>query len=368
MSRLKVLFMFSAVLLFGSRSAFGTNFAVGTCEPKLTSYSTIAEAVSTVPAGSIIEVCPGTYPEQFTISKPLTLEGIASGNLNEAIITVPSAGLSENAPNFFAQVYVTAGPVNITNITVDGLSNGLGISTQLAGIYYGAGSSGVIKDVTTRFQLDNESGIGIIANNSNSTNESLTIQNCSIHDFDFAGILVQGKYTATIKANLLDDSAAPGAIFAISDTSDGSITDNVITGPGRNVESQGVTVDAKAVTITGNTVVNFSSGLVDFDGASYTSNIVRNVVVGISLSKAGAAVESNNVTQAFLYGIGLSCAVSTVKGNTISDAGNGIGQVPSGFSSTNSYFNVAVIQQTCADANNAALPKWMSPPRRPVAL
>jgi hypothetical protein len=89
MSRLKILFLFTAVLLFGTHSVFAADYAVGTCEPKLPSFSKIADAVSTVPADSIVEVCPGTYAEQFTISKALTLEGIRSGNSDQVVITVP---------------------------------------------------------------------------------------------------------------------------------------------------------------------------------------------------------------------------------------------------------------------------------------
>jgi pectin methylesterase-like acyl-CoA thioesterase len=43
------------------------------CDIKLVGYQTIQAAVIAVPAGSTIEVCPGTYPEQVVISKPLTL-------------------------------------------------------------------------------------------------------------------------------------------------------------------------------------------------------------------------------------------------------------------------------------------------------
>ena len=88
----------------------------------------------------------------------MTLEGITSGNSNQAIITVPSAGLTNNEVNYAAQVLVTAGPVNITYITVDGTGNNLDGSYALAGLFYGTGSSGVIKDVTTRFQLTQVKG------------------------------------------------------------------------------------------------------------------------------------------------------------------------------------------------------------------
>jgi hypothetical protein len=366
MSRLKILFLFTALLVFGTHSAFATDYAVGTCEPKLTSYSSISDAVSLVPAGSIVEVCPGTYAEQFTISKALTLEGITSGNSNLVVITIPSGGLSVNASPFAAQVLVTAGPVNITNITVDGTGNGLGGSADLAGIYYGAGSSGVIKDVTTRYQLDSGHGFGIFADNTNSTTELLTIEDCSVHDFDYAGISVRGNYTATIKANHVNGSTVTTAVFGIADVSAGSITDNIVIGPGASVNSQGITIQTPSATVTGNTVTNWFYGFVDFAAASYTSNTLRDTAYGVYLEVAGAKVESNTITQSVERGIELNCFAGTVKSNTINDAPIGLDNVPSGLSTTNTYFNVSSFRTTCAGAS-AALPKGMAPPRRPTS-
>src|SRR6202161_1265419 len=256
MKRLRILFLFTAVLLFGTHYTLAANFAVGTCEPKLVSFSTISAAVAAVPAGSIVEVCPGFYPEQGHISKALTSEAITSGDSNQAIIAVPSGGLSENAPEFAAQVYVTAGPVDITNITVDGDGNNLGGSPLLAGIYYGAGASGVIKDVTTFGQVNSGSGFGIVVNNTNSTSESVTTEDCDVEDFDSVGIDVEGKLTATVKANEVDASNATAMVFGIVADSAGSITDNAVTGPGVGVESDGIFVLNASATISDNTVIN----------------------------------------------------------------------------------------------------------------
>jgi len=45
--------------LFLSASSFaGTKYAVGTCRPSLPSYTTISQAVSGVPSGSTVLVCP----------------------------------------------------------------------------------------------------------------------------------------------------------------------------------------------------------------------------------------------------------------------------------------------------------------------
>src|SRR3954449_8684938 len=49
-------------------------------------FATIQAAVAAAAAGTTLQVSPGTYPEQVTIGKSLTLEGTAPG----AIIQAPS--------------------------------------------------------------------------------------------------------------------------------------------------------------------------------------------------------------------------------------------------------------------------------------
>ncbi len=78
-------------------------YVVGTCKPRLTSFVSISAAVGSVPAGSTILVCPGTYAEQVTIAKPLTLQGIASANQDLATIAIPSSGAVGNATSIFGQ-------------------------------------------------------------------------------------------------------------------------------------------------------------------------------------------------------------------------------------------------------------------------
>ncbi len=354
MSRLNILFLLAAVFFFGNHSAFATTYAVGTCEPHLTSYSSISQAVGIVPPGSIVNVCPGTYLEQITIAKPLTLQGVTIGNVTGAVVGVPSGGLAVNISPYAAHILVTSGPVIISNITVDSSHNALGSGTKLAGIYYAAGSSGIIKDVATRHQTDSGTGVGIFADNTNGTDELLTIENCSIHDFDFTGIFVEGNYTATIKANTVDASSATAAVFGIVLYTAGSVTANVASGPNNGTfDSQGITTNFATPTVTTNTIANYYYGLADFAGATYTANTVRNSYIGVSLS-AGAKAESNTITWSAIYGIDFKCASATVKSNTITDTPTALVSVPSGLSSTNTYFNVPAIRSTCTGAATAS--------------
>jgi hypothetical protein len=294
----------------------------------------------------------------------MTLEGITSGNSNQAIITVPSAGLTNNEVNYAAQVLVTAGPVNITYITVDGTGNNLDGSYALAGLFYGTGSSGVIKDVTTRFQLDSGQGVGILAGSATST--SVTIEDCSVHDFGYIGIFVEDKVTATVKANHVNVSNATTSVFGINlDAEGGTISDNDVIGPGLVVGGQGITVTGAPITVSENTVTNWGFGIVDFGFGSYTGNALRNNGIGIDLTAGEETAESNTITQSSIA-IYFNCLKSTVKGNTINDATlDGLESVRSGVSSANTYFNVSTILSTSGrvDAASAALPK-LTPRRR----
>src|ERR1700686_617763 len=154
MLRPRVLCLLVLGLLLAVHPMVAANYAVGSCKPSLTSYPTISVAVSTVPPGSTVEVCPNTYPEQVTIAQPLTLKGVTSGNAGQAVITVPSAGLAVVTTGFSnsiapqVAVTATAGPVNISDLTVDGTGNTVGGSgTWLVGFLYDEGSPGPATEV-----------------------------------------------------------------------------------------------------------------------------------------------------------------------------------------------------------------------------
>ncbi len=155
MSRHLAWFFSVVVMLAVSAPLQALNYEVGGCKTGsgYVNFTTISAAVAGVPAGSKILVCPGAYPEQVTITQPLTLQGIASNNSNRAVIAInPIGGLATNVTSIigqglYAQVLVQnvnpPGPVNITGITVDGGGGNVGCSTSvgLVGIFYAAGKT-----------------------------------------------------------------------------------------------------------------------------------------------------------------------------------------------------------------------------------
>lgn len=155
MRHFKHLLWLSALLLLSLQAVLASTVQVGTCKPHLKSFSTISAAVSGVSAGSTIQVCPGTYAEQVTITQPLNLVGATVGTANDIVIAVPAAGLLPNTTSMFgesvaAQILVEgAGPVHIANIAVDGTGGDMGCLSGIwvVGIFYGSGSSGTVARV-----------------------------------------------------------------------------------------------------------------------------------------------------------------------------------------------------------------------------
>ncbi len=349
MSRLRVLFLLAIGLLLAVHPMFAANYAVGTCKPSLPSYPTISAAVGAVPPGSTVEVCPGTYPEQVIIAQPLTLQGIASGNSSQAVITVPAGGLATTPGvelgTLAPQVEVTSGPVNITNITVDGTGGpSCSSGAALVGIYYGSGSSGTVNEATVRNEIDGGCGDGIVAENGTATNESVIIENSSVHDVDANDIITDSNQTpptltATIKGNYLASSYI--GVYVYVGAGPGSVTGNIVTGG-----SWGIVSAAPSVTMSGNTVTSSPKGISAFaTGNNITSNRVwKSSSYGIGLAASGLTIQSNFIAESSV-GIEFFCDTgNTVSHNTINDATTGLDSVPASFSGTNSFDNVATVR------------------------
>jgi hypothetical protein len=86
MGRVSRVKLYLLIILVFAHGLQATTYVVGTCKPRLRSFSNISAALAATPAPDVVQVCPGTYPEQVEITQPVTLAGIASGNSEQAII------------------------------------------------------------------------------------------------------------------------------------------------------------------------------------------------------------------------------------------------------------------------------------------
>jgi hypothetical protein len=323
-------------------------YYVGSCNAG--GYGTIQAAVDAVPAGSTIDVCPGTYPEQVTISKALTLQGITYSNSSQAIITMPSAGLTTTSDVYWgvisAQVEVTSGPVNITNVTVDGTAGTSDCPfNSYTGIFYANGSSGTVNEVETRGQncAFSGSGFGIMAENGAGTVQVVKIENSNIHDYSYIGVFTAAASPSTLTATISGNYVYGGGskdyagIDAYTNTA-GVVSGNIISG-----STRGVLVYSGTVTVSGNTVTDGSYGIDLQAAASVTSNRVFNTPTGIFVGVNGATIKSNTIAKA-ATGIQINCWTATVTGNTVNGATNGLDYVPSAFAGANKFYNVATVR------------------------
>jgi hypothetical protein len=192
-----------AFTCFLAQSAWAANVAVGNCTTLTKTYSTIQAAVTLSAPGTIIEICPGIYPEQVVITRRLVLQGVASGS-GAAVIVPPAGGLVVNAADFDNSGFPTAaqvlveGPfisgVVISNLTVDGTGNGIAACTpDPVGILF-QNSSGTVNHVAVRNQslppADQgcQSGLGIYVQTAPGYSSTVTVENSSVHNYNKNGI------------------------------------------------------------------------------------------------------------------------------------------------------------------------------------
>lgn len=395
----RILLRLAFGVALASAPSYAATVAVGTCEKSLAHYSTIGAAISSVPAGSTIMVCPNSYPEQIVIDKPLTLKGVAFDNGGAATITAPAGGIVANtfsvsSPTtaIAAQIAVNtdvATAVNISNLVVDGSNNGIGGCAPLfVGIYYG-NSSGTLTHVSAVNQMlapslnGCQSGLGIFVESDGTGGKStVTLSDNYVYNFDKNGITGDGVGTAvTINGNTVigagpTTGAAENSI-QVSDGATGSVSGNIV---GANVWSPDVFGDtgdaaagiliyaSKNITVNGNTVTQTQYGIAfvsadstdTADGGTINSNKISNTLLydGIDLCSNGSNLKGNVITGSGESGIHFddSCGSTgnsnTATGNTINTACAGVLAGPSvtGNTSTpNTFINTVTQTLTGSD-------------------
>jgi hypothetical protein len=365
-----VLVIAAALLSLGAAELHAsTTYIVGTCKAG-TQFSSIQAALDAVPSPNVVEVCPGTYAEQITIINAVSIEALSINNSSYVHITVPSGGLTTNttinggATSAAAHVFVknATGEVNLTGLTVDSTGNNVPTGAALVGVLY-QHSPGTVNHVIAVHQVSGQStGYGIYMEGG-SSNPTVTVENCSVYDFDFGGIYVTGpngptivgpdatenatsQLTAKVTGNFIITTAAPGTLEMLfgSSTVD-TVTGNLSAGADRGADGMYIEANAGS-TFSGNTIINSTVGITLLaDGPSVTGNKLYNDgnggpgAIAVYANLTTSKITGNLIQNAQTDGINLDCnTVGTlVNSNTFEYLAEGFLNAPSGFSGSGTY-------------------------------
>lgn len=358
----RIMLVVAVLLTLGIVSQASAQTVVGTCVPALESYTTIQQAVNVSASGTVIEICPGNYPEQVTITQSMTLIGVANPSTGQdaAVIVSPAGGVHRTAYDFdnnsfpiAAQVLVqgTFGiPTQVTlqNLTVDGAGNGLnGCGTDIVGILF-QNASGTLQNVATRNQTlppadagcqDGE-GIFVETQSKYGFSSTVTVENSSVHDYQKNGITGNDLGTSiTITSNSVRGWGATPAIAqngiqiccgATGTVTSNSVIDDDYTGPSYGssgillfdtLENSGITVSSN---IIGNTQLPVAVYTDEFaanqygDGVTILSNQIFGALTfdAIDVCTNGNTVKKNSITNSTDSAIHLDASCSGSGNNT----------------------------------------------------
>jgi len=265
-------------------------------------YTTITDAVNAAAPGDVIEICPALYPEQLTITIPLTLRGLGVDGINRVLIQ-PSSLLPVSSLSFEAVITVmNAQGVTIQNLAIDASKNAAsGCTVALAGIHF-YNASGIVDSATiSGTQLSNPlscttlfpgNGFGVQVDETagSTASFSVTVRNTSIHDFGRNGILVIGS-GESVK---IDGNSIAGV------------------GPSTGVHQFGVFLaDGATGQVIGNSISQGNCGTIPIpdcfnlrsegvvlrsvgNGAVVADNMITNVQAGVFVNGATGAVVTRN--------------------------------------------------------------------------
>ena len=281
-------------------------------------FATIQAAVNAANAagGDTIQINPGTYTEQVTIDKSLTMTGAASGVIIQSPTTLtPDSGLNsvveiKNAAVVTVSDVTIQGPVP-TDITID------------AGILVVGGATANVTNSTIAHirsePLNNNSGTGygiLVGDLSGTEVGTAAITDDAILDYQKNGIAVRGGSSATIADNMIA-TAGPASVIA---------QNGIVISPGATATITGNTITGNQYIGPGSGPDPFNStqaaGIVVFGSASVTGNTVTGNDIGIASNTTGATISGNTLENSF-EGVFLLAGTATVSSNTID--GNNIG-------------------------------------------
>jgi hypothetical protein len=283
-------------------------------------FSTIQAAIDAASPGETIRVCKGTYHEQLTIQKSLTLAADNSVVLSPTGMTANATGLTQSDQIAAAVLVQNAAFVRISGFRIYGAENQISeCSPRLIGVLFQDASGRIEHNAVRHFRLNSDpgcqSGNAIEVETSAGGNSIVTISDNSVDDYQKNGITAnETGSSVTIDGNTVVGigptiGAAQNGI-QVGFGASGSITNNDVS---KHVWSPCVSIaqcstDATGILVFESNNIQVSSNSVGtnqigiFTGGNNTriaSNRVSNSLVldGVALASNNNIVELNHIAQ-----------------------------------------------------------------------
>jgi parallel beta-helix repeat protein len=329
--------------------------------PAPTPYTTVGAAVAASQPHDVVVVCAGTYQEQLTITKPLTLRGEPGAVLKPVGMIANTTSLTTG--NALATVIAVSGVsgVTIEGLTIDGEDNGISTcpapalapTPDLFGIFF-RNASGVVRDSAIRnMRLPSlpscRGGTGILVQSANGGRSAVVIEGNSIHAFQRNGITAnEVGTTVDIRRNIVTGlGPTTGAVqngIQVALGATGVIEDNVVTHTisancanaatcAANANNVLVGSGSSSVRVARNVLGHGQTGVAVFgDGNRVQDNVIFETLVfdGIYVEGDGNHVHGNDVTRSDESGIFIVGNGNRVTNNRINEAPVGLLDVGAG--------------------------------------
>ena len=285
-------------------------------------FTSIQDAINAANPGSLVRICPGTYHEQLSINKSLSIEGDNGAIVLPSSMVANTTG-SSGTPIAAAILVKDAANVEIEGVIVDTANNGITeCAPDLIGILYQNSSGSIehnaVRNTKLSVSLNGcQSGDAIVVQSLGGETSKVSIDDNSIHDYQKNGITGNESGTEVTITNNVVTGLGPttGAAqngIQIGFGAKGGVLRNTVTD---NVWSPCVSLTNCASNATG--ILVFQS-----DDVRVEYNSVATNQVSIFAGGQNAKIVSNNISNSLvLVGIDLAGDNNHASRNDVTNSG-----------------------------------------------
>jgi nitrous oxidase accessory protein NosD len=285
-------------------------------------FTSIQDAINAANPGNLIRVCPGTYREQLSINKSLSIEGDNGAIVMPSNMRVNATG-STGTPIAAAILVKEAANVEIQGLIVDTVNNGITqCSPNLIGILYqnSSGSIGHNAVRNTKLSVSSngcQSGDAIVVQSLGGETSKVSIDDNSVHDYQKNGITgnelgTEVTITNNVVTGLGPTTGAAQNGVQIGFGAKGSVLRNAVAD---NVWSPCVSLENCAFSATG--ILIFQS-----DDVRVGHNSVATNQIGTYAGGQHAEIQSNSISNSLiLVGIDLAGDNNLASRNDVTNSG-----------------------------------------------